>query len=222
MTKLLIIEDDKQMNTALKIYFEKAGYEVFQALNCLEAHHMMLNNPDIMIVDVGLPDESGISFCKQVLHTKKIPVIFLTAKDEETDILSGYEAGCEEYVLKPVSPKILLKKLEVILKRNIDSGKVLVYRGLQIDYEKKRVWLEDKEVGLTLKEWKILDILSRNKGKIVTKEMLLKQIWDIEGNFVEEHAVIVTINRLRKKIEKQDKNPIYIKNIFGVGYTFGD
>jgi len=222
MTKLLIIEDDKQMNTALKIYFEKAGYEVFQALNCLEAHHMMLNNPDIMIVDVGLPDESGISFCKQVLHTKKIPVVFLTAKDEETDILSGYEAGCEEYVLKPVSPKILLKKLEVILKRNIDSGKVLVYRGLQIDYEKKRVWLEDKEVGLTLKEWKILDILSRNKGKIVTKEMLLKQIWDIEGNFVEEHAVIVTINRLRKKIEKHDKNPIYIKNIFGVGYTFGD
>lgn len=222
MIKLLIIEDDAQINTALKIYFEKAQYLVFQAFNCREARHMLENEPDIMIVDVGLPDGSGIDLCRNILQKKKIPVLFLTAKDEEKDILDGYEAGCEEYVAKPVSPKVLLKKIEVILKRKNDSKKILSYQELKIDFEKGRAWLKNCEIKLTSKEWKILEILSKNRGKIITKEMLLEQIWDAEGNYVEEHAVAVVINRLRKKIEKDVKNPVYIKNIFGIGYTFGE
>lgn len=222
MVKLLIIEDDIQLNTALKIYFEKIQYLVFQAFNCKEARQMIRNEPDIMIVDIGLPDGSGIDFCKNVLQNRKIPVIFLTARDEERDIIDGYEAGCEEYVTKPVSPKILLKKLEVILKRKSDSERVLIYQEIKIDFEKRRVWIQNNEMKLTSKEWKILEILSKNRGKIITKEMLLEQIWDIEGNYVEEHAIAVVINRLRKKIEKDIKHPVYIKNIFGIGYTFGD
>ena len=215
MVKLLIIEDDIQLNTALKIYFEKIQYLVFQAFNCKEARQMIRNEPDIMIVDIGLPDGSGIDFCKNVLQNRKIPVIFLTARDEERDIIGGYEAGCEEYVTKPISPKILLKKLEVILKRKSDSERVLIYQEIKIDFEKRRVWIQNNEMKLTSKEWKILEILSKNRGKIITKEMLLEQIWDIEGNYVEEHAIAVVI-------EKDIKHPVYIKNIFGIGYTFGD
>ncbi len=145
----------------------------------------------------------------------------MTAKDEDEDILAGYDAGCEEYVTKPISPKILLKKVEVILKRNTDSGNMLYYKDLKIDYEKKRVWMEEKEIKLTPKEWKLLELLSRNKGKIITKDLLLNQIWDIDDNYVEEHAVTVSISRLRKKMGK-DAEGIYIKNIFGLGYTFGE
>ncbi len=223
MIKLLILEDDAEMNHALCIYFKKAGYTVLQAFHCAQAQSIAEENPpDIIIADIGLPDESGLSFCAKILKEQKIPVLFLTAKDEETDILNGYEAGCEEYVTKPVSPKVLLKKVEVILKRNPASDNILYYQDLKIDYEKRRVWIGSTEIMLTVKEWKILQILSKNKGQIVTKELLLQKIWDAENNFVEEHTVTVVINRLRKKIETDTSKPAYIKNIFGVGYTFGE
>ena len=127
MIKLLIIEDDVQLNTALKIYFEKTQYLVFQAFNCKEARQMIKREPDIIIVDVGLPDGSGIDLCRHMLADKKIPVIFLTARDEEKDILEGYEAGCEEYVTKPVSPKVLLNilRLHLSLKMMLEDYKKL-------------------------------------------------------------------------------------------------
>lgn len=221
MFKLLIVEDDMQMSKALKLFFAKNGYQVFQAKNCREAEQALYEKPDIIVADVGLPDGTGIEWYQSLPDGKKAPVIFLTAKDEEEDVLAGYDAGCEEYVTKPVSPKILLKKVEVVLKRNSDSGDVLYYKELKIDYGKKRAWVEGQEIKLTPKEWKVLELLSRNKGKIITKDLLLSRIWDIDGKYVEEHAVTVSINRLRKKIGK-DTGGIYIKNIFGLGYTFGE
>ncbi len=221
MFKILIVEDDTQMNQAMKLFFTKNGYQVFQAKNCREAGQIVYEEPDIIIADIGLPDGMGIDWYQSLSGDKKAPVIFLTAKDEDEDILAGYDAGCEEYVTKPISPKILLKKVEVILKRNTDSGNMLYYKDLKIDYEKKRVWMEEKEIKLTPKEWKLLELLSRNKGKIITKDLLLNQIWDIDDNYVEEHAVTVSISRLRKKMGK-DAEGSYIKNIFGLGYTFGE
>lgn len=93
---------------------------------------------------------------------------------------------------------------------------------MRIDYDKNRVWCDSEEIKLTAKEWKILSLLSMNKGKIITQEILLEKVWDLEGNFVDKHAVTVTINRLRKKIEKNASEPVYIKNVFGIGYTFGE
>lgn len=221
MFKILIIEDDTQMNRAMQLFFSKNGYQVLQAKNCSEAKQIIYEKPDIIVADIALPDGTGIDLYKNLSRANKVPVIFLTAKDEEDDILAGYEAGCEEYVTKPISLKILLKKVEVILKRNTDSGNMLYYKDLKIDYDKKRVWMKEKEIQLTPKEWKLLELLSRNKGRIITKELLLNQIWDIEDKYVEEHVITVSINRLRKKIDKNTDN-IYIKNIFGLGYTFGE
>lgn len=221
MFKILIVEDDVQMNQALKLFFTKNGYQVFQAKNCREAGQMIDRQPDIIVADIGLPDGSGTGWYQVLCSAKKIPAIFLTAKDEEEDILAGYEAGCEEYVTKPISPKILLKKVEVILKRNTDSGDMLHYKDLKIDYGKKRAWVGEKEIKLTPKEWKLLELLSRNKGRIITKDLLLSKIWDIDGDFAQEHVVTVSINRLRKKIGK-GTGDVYIKNIFGLGYTFGE
>lgn len=223
MTTLLIIEDDLDMNNALCIYFEKENYKVFQAFNSAEAEKY-LKEADIhlIIADIGLPGESGLHFIRRLSVNKKIPVVFLTAKDEEEDILKGYDTGCEEYITKPISPKILQKKLETILKRNIEYEGILYYKEMKIDHEKRKVWIRDTEIKLTSKEWKIFEVLTANKGKIITKEILLHKIWDIDENFVDEHVVTVVINRLRKKIEVDTKAPVYIKNVFGVGYTFGE
>ncbi len=223
MYKLLILEDDLQLSHALKIYFEKAGYEVFQAFYAMEAGQIIRKTDvDIVIADIGLPGKSGLDFAQELLKDKELPVLFLTAKDEEQDILDGYEYGCEEYVVKPISPKILLKKVETILRRNKSETDIFLYKSLKIDYEKRRVWILDNEVHLTDREWSILKVLSQNKGRIVTKEMLLEQVWDVDGNFVEDHAVKVGINRLRKKLGRGENGDEYIKNVFGVGYTFGE
>ena len=216
MTTLLIIEDDLEMNNALSIFFQKEKYKVYQAFNSLEAEkYLKENDIQIIIADIGLPGESGLNYIHRLLKNRKIPVVFLTAKDEEEDILKGYDAGCEEYITKPISPKILQKKLETILKRSVEEN-ILYYKEIKIDYEKRRVWIRNEEIKLTPKEWTV------NMGKIITRETLLQKIWDIDENFVDEHVVTVVINRLRKKIEADTKSPVYIKNVFGVGYTFGE
>lgn len=222
MSTILIIEDDVDMNHALSMYFEKEEYKVYQAFNSAEAEQYIKKNAvDIIVADIALPGESGLEFVRRLSFTQKIPLVFLTAKDEEEDILKGYDAGCEEYITKPVSPKVLQKKLETILRRSREKN-ILSYKEMKIDYEKMRVWVSDKEVKLTAKEWKILEILTVNRGKIITKERLLEKIWDINEDFVDEHVIRVVINRLRKKIESDTSLPVYIKNIFGVGYTFGE
>lgn len=222
MMRILIVEDDTQTRESLALYFTKAGCTVLPAENTSEARHCLSQEPDVILADISLPGQSGIEFCRSVQKIRPIPVIFLTARDHEEDILEGYEAGCQEYVTKPISPKILLKKLQVILKRNGQSQDVFEYRGLRIDYQKQRVWNSQGEISLTAREWKLLSVLAVNHGKIVTRERLLEKIWDSDGSFVEDHAVTVAVNRLRKKIEKNPSDPLYIKNIFGIGYTFGE
>ncbi len=223
MTTLLLIEDDAELNHALRIYFEKEQYHVYQAFNSREAERYVKEKEiDLILADIGLPGESGLHLIQRLRGGRAIPVVFLTAKDDEEDILSGYETGCEEYITKPVSPRILQKKIEAILKRNRMDENIFCYQELSVDYEKRRVWVKQEEINLTPKEWEILKILTMNKGRILTKELLLQQIWDKDEKFVDEHVVTVVINRLRKKMEADSKAPVYIKNVFGVGYTFGE
>lgn len=223
MSSILLLEDDEELGEALRIYLQKAEYEIRLAGNCRSAEIFLTEYvPDIVIADIMVKDGSGLEFGKMVIEKLQIPVVFLTAKDDESDILKGYEAGCEEYVTKPLSPRILEKKIATILKRQKDNQNIMCYKKLKIDYDKRRVWHGEEEVHLTSREWKILELLAKNQGKIVTKEVILEQVWDIDENFVDTHAVTVVINRLRKKIENNMTEPVYIRNVFGVGYTFGE
>lgn len=223
MTQLLILEDDMDINNALKIFFEKNGYSVHQAYRCTEATDLLRQiTPDILIIDISLPDGSGLQIGKEIVNQYNLPVVFLTARDEESDIINGYEVGCEEYITKPISPVVLEKKIKTILKRRSNENDIMYYKELKIDFDKQRLWKTNEEISLTAKEWKIFHLLAKNKGKIITQEVLLEKIWDVDGNFVDKHAVTVVINRLRKKVETDSAKPEYIKNIFGVGYTFGD
>ena len=137
-------------------------------------------------------------------------------------MIRAYERGCEDYIVKPFSAEILKRRIQVVLRRNASDGDVLEYQGLRIDYAKKTVSAGQEKLKLTSREYKLLEYLSRNMGQILSKEMILGRVWDIDGNFVGDNTVSVTINRLKKKLGKTAEGMEYIRNVFGMGYVFGE
>lgn len=220
MKKIAVIEDDHLYNRALSIALEKEGYCVLNGYTYRDARKLIKEQPDLMIVDINLPDGDGFLICKEAESYGEIPVIFLTARDEEDDMLKAYDAGCEDYVVKPFPMSVLKKRILTVFRRNAADKDCFHYRELKIEYEKRTVYLREQEVHLTVKEYQILELLTKNKGKVLSKEQILERVWDLDGQFVGENTVSVTVNRLRKKIET--KNVVFIHTVFGVGYRFGD
>lgn len=174
----------------------------------------------MFLLDINLPDGSGIDFCKKIRETSETPVLFLTANDTEQDMLEGFGAGCDDYIPKPFSIEVLRKKVQAILKRTIGDKARIRYKNLEVDTDKCLVLLNGEEVRLTSTEYKLLSYLIQNRGKVVTRGMILENLWDIDGNFVDDNTVRVNIKRLRQKLN--DENQEYIVTVFGMSYTFGE
>lgn len=219
MIKVGLIEDDRLLNESLALLLEKEGYQIYKGYSVADGLKLLNNGLDLLILDVTLPDGLGFSIIERA---KAVPVIFLTARDEETDMIRAYERGCEDYIVKPFSAEILKRRIQVVLRRNASDGDVLEYQGLRIDYAKKTVYAGQEKLKLTSREYKLLEYLSRNMGQILSKEMILGKVWDIDGNFVGDNTVSVTINRLKKKLGKTAEGMEYIRNVFGMGYVFGE
>lgn len=147
-------------------------------------------------------------------------MLFLTANDTEEDMLEGFGVGCDDYIPKPFSIEVLRKKVQVILKRTIGDHVRIRYKNLEVDTDKCLVLLKGEEVHLTSTEYKLLSYLMQNRGKVVTRGMILENLWDIDGNFVDDNTVRVNIKRLRQKLN--DETQEYIVTVFGMGYTFGE
>lgn len=147
-------------------------------------------------------------------------MLFLTANDTEEDMLEGFGVGCDDYIPKPFSIEVLRKKVQVILKRTIGDHMRIRYKNLEVDTDKCLVLLKGEEVHLTSTEYKLLSYLMQNRGKVVTRGMILENLWDIDGNFVGDNTVRVNIKRLRQKLN--DETQEYIVTVFGMGYTFGE
>lgn len=220
MQKILVVEDDSQLNKTLCYAMEKAGYRVTSAFDIAKGKAAYeKQEPDLVLLDVNLPDGEGFSFCKWIKERAETPVIFLTARDLEEDALAGYELGAEDYVTKPFSMKILLKKLELILQRTKHVKKELFDDGnLRMELENGKVWIRGKECSVTPTELRLLKLFVANKGQLLTYDILLERLWDSDGQFVDKHALAVNINRLRGKIE--DKDHRYISNVYGMGYQW--
>ncbi len=216
-----IIEDDKLLNQALRLVLQKAGYRITCAHTRQEALSLMGREEDLLLVDIGLPDGNGISLYQELKGRREIPAIFLTARDEEQDMLAAFDTGADDYVVKPFSMKVLLKRIEAVLKRNNEKERIS-YRELLLFPAGKQVFVEGREIRLTAKEYQLLEYLMENQGQVLTKEMILEKIWGLEGQFVVDNTVSVTINRLRKKLEPDAGQSSYIKNVFGLGYRIGD
>ena len=218
--KIGIIEDDKLLNQALDIALQNAGYDTICVHTKKEALTLLGNGEDLLLVDIGLPDGDGLRLYQELQKTRNIPAIFLTAKDEERDMLAAFDMGADDYVVKPFSMKVLLKRIEAVFKRSSED-QTLSCREITLYPLRKQVVLKGQEITLTAKEYQLLEYLLRNQGQVLTKENILEQIWGLDGQFVVDNTVSVTINRLRKKIEPDAKQPEYIKNVFGLGYRIG-
>lgn len=221
--KVIIVEDDVLLNKALCKAFVNAGYEAEGAASIREAKRYLEDGAALMVIDVGLPDGDGFSLCRRVRERGDIPVIFLTARDEEADMIRGFDCGADDYLVKPFPVTVLLKHAQAVLRRTAEEETAIFsYEELSIDFERKQVMSRGTAINLTPKEYSLLELLARNRKRVITKQMMLEQLWDGQGSFVEENTVNVTLSRLRKKIEPDPSNPIYIKNVFGLGYTFGE
>ncbi|EGN46205.1 hypothetical protein HMPREF0991_02426 [Lachnospiraceae bacterium 2_1_58FAA] len=215
-----IIEDDSLLNQALEIALQNAGYYTISAHTRKEALDLLREKVDVFLIDIGLPDGNGIELYQELQMEKRIPAIFLTARDEEKEMLLAFDAGAQDYVAKPFSMKVLMKRLEVVLKRNPEERYMVGELTLYPD--RKQVFTGKTEISLTAKEYQLLEYLMRNQGQVLTKENILETIWGVDGQFVVDNTVSVTINRLRRKIEPDGERQGYIQNVFGLGYRIGE
>lgn len=221
MANIFLLEDDKILSKGISIALEKDKHTVTAVYGYMEALKTYQKQKyDLFLLDINLPDGSGMELCKKIRDTSEIPILFLTANDTEQDMLEGFGIGCDDYIPKPFSIEVLRKKVQAVLKRTGGGKSRIRYRDLEVDTDKCIVLLNGEEVHLTSTEYKLLCYLIENKGRIVTKAMLLEQLWDIDGNFVDENTVRVSIKRLRQKLN--DDKQEYIVTVFGMGYTFGE
>lgn len=201
---------------------EKEGYAVSQAHSIEEARGIYQSQEvKLILLDVNLPDGEGFSFCEWVKERQNLPVLFLTARDLEEDALKGYELGADDYITKPFSMKILLKKIDVILKRTSVNRDQLWDDGfLKIDAARARVEVNGEECQITPTEFRLLSELITHRRQLLTYEVLLGRLWDGGGQFVDKHTLAVNVNRLRGKIETEGHK--YISNVYGMGYQWLD
>lgn len=221
MANVFLLEDDRILSKGISIALKKDEHSVVTAYGYLEALQKYQNGKyDLFLLDINLPDGSGLEFCRKIRETSEIPVLFLTANDTEEDMLDGFGVGCDDYISKPFPIEVLRKKILAVLKRTGGGQSRIKYRDLEVDKEKCLVLMNGQEIHLTSTEYKLLIYLMENKGRVVTKAILLEQLWDIDGNFVDDNTVRVNINRLRQKLN--DEKQEYIVTVFGMGYTFGE
>lgn len=220
MIKVLLVEDNNSIILGLEYLFkeEKFTYNITKnkrdTLNLLDKESF-----DIVLLDVSLPDGNGFDICKYI-KKKNIPVIFLTAKDEEKDVVMGFELGADDYIIKPFRNRELISRIKNVLRRKSNLDNCITVKDIKIDTEIGKVYRENKEIVLTKLEYKILYNLFVNKNKLITREEILNDIWDIAGNFVEDNTLTVYIKRIREKIG--DKEGEIIQTVRGRGYRINE
>lgn len=216
MERILIIEDEPDIQELLKNYLEEEGYETEQALNGIEGIGKFRKRDfDLILLDVMLPKVDGFGVLEMIRQESDVPVIMLTALDDEAYQMKGYDLKVDEYVTKPFSIKLLLKKIEAVLRRYGKSMKkdgIFSYRKLKLNSESYQAWMENEELSLTQKEFELLREFLLNQGRVLTRGQLLDAVWGMDY-FGEERIVDTHIKNIRRKM-KED----YIETIRGVGY----
>lgn len=223
MAQLLLVEDDVLLGEALKASLEQDGHAVALARSAAQAKKLwQAVRFDLCLLDIRLPDGSGLDLCAGFQQERDTPVIFLTANNTDEDIVRGFQLGCDDYVTKPFAPEVLLQRVLAVLRRTGGAPQMIRYQDLEIDLDRQTVRRQGAPIRLTATEWKLLECLARSRGRVLTRNMLLEQIWDVEGSFVDENTLSVHIRRLRQKLEPDPKTPRYVVTVFGLGYTFGE
>lgn len=223
MVDILLVEDYGELNELIKLFLERDGYSVKGVFSGEEALDFLKEDKaKLVILDVSLPQMDGFAVCASLREKSNIPIIFLSARVDKEDKINGFLQGADDYVEKPVDMDILSAKVTALMRRNYDLKKentVIHSGGITIDKEAKQVFLNKKEIALTVKEYELLLLLVENPGKTLNKEYLFNQIWG-RDSFSENQTLTVHIKMLRDKIEENPKEPERIKTVWGVGYKY--
>jgi two-component system KDP operon response regulator KdpE len=225
--RILVVDDEERMVRFIRLNLEHDGFQVSEAFNGRQAVQKLRDvNPDLILLDVMMPDLDGFEVLEMVREISNVPVVMLTAKGEEDDRVRGLELGADDYVTKPFSPRELVSRVRAVLRRTEGAsgsmhGLIEVDERLKIDFDRREVWLEGKIVKLRPTEYRLLFHLVQNAGWVVSHDQLLAKVWGYEYRD-EPHYVRLYINYLRQKLEKDAANPKYILTERGVGYRFID
>lgn len=220
--EILLLEDDDSLNHAVSLKLKKEGYTVHNAFTIKEAAKLFQTfSVSLIICDITLPDGSGLEFCSRIREESGVLFLFLTALDTEADIVAGYARGADDYITKPFSLVVLVSKVNAMLKRLPAESPKSIVSGNIIFYPKEnRVTKDGALLALTAREYSLLAFFMENPMRILSRNQLLESIWDINGNFVDENTLSVSIRRLREKIEDDPSSPAILKNIRGLGYIW--
>ena len=224
---ILVVDDEERMARFIHLNLEHDGFQVIEAYRGMQAIQILRDSlPDLIILDVMMPDIDGFEALKLIREVSSVPVIMLTAKGEEDDRVRGLELGADDYVTKPFSPRELVSRVRAVLRRNEAVGiptkeLIEVDERLKIDFGRREIWVEGKLVKLRPTEYRLLYHLVQNAGWVLTYDQILSKVWGYEYRD-EPHYVRLYVNYLRQKIEKNPADPVYILTERGVGYRFTD
>lgn len=224
MIKILMIEDDSTIAFGVKYALEQEGIKIDISKD-LESGRFNVNenNYDLILLDVMLPDGNGYDFCKEIRKINNTPIIFLTACDDEVNVVMGLDLGGDDYITKPFRVRELISRIKAVMRRNKGedkSKKVLKYGDLSIHTLEARVFKGSEEVFLTSVEYKLLLILIQNENIVLSRNQILEKLWDVTYDFINDNTLTVYIKRLREKIEDDSSNPHHIITVRGIGYKW--
>lgn len=214
--KILLVEDNKSIIKGLEYAFAQNGYSCEYCLSLDEAVRKAPFNYDVAVLDIMLPDGNGFDLFKKIRRYSDLPVIFLTAVDDEDSVVNGLELGADDYITKPFSTRELIARIKRVANKNSKKN-IITVSGVTLDLDKSAVFENGKQLELTALEYKLLSLLMQNAGKVVTRELIFEKIWDVSGNFVNDNTLTVYIKRVRKKLDAD-----IIKTVKGLGYQVAE
>ena len=224
MKRIFFVEDDLSLIGGLTFALKKEGYEVENARTAAEAETLWAEGKyDLVILDVALPDGTGFALCEKIRQTSKLPIMFLTAADEETDMIMGLDIGADDYITKPFKLAVFLSRIHALLRRSenfMQAGEEIAMNGITLDMRRGEARKNGKKLELTSGEYKLLRMFMDNPDRVLSADQILAGLWDCEENFIENKTLAVYIRRLRMKIENDPGMPEKIVTVRGMGYKW--
>lgn len=218
---LFLLEDDSAISMGISYSLTNEGYSVTAASSVKQGLEIIKNNSfSLYILDLNLPDGSGYEVCKEIKKQGDLPVIFLTAYEDEINVVTGFELGADDYITKPFRLKELSVRIKSVLRRysKDTTHGIINVKNIKINTKEAKVYKDNNEIILTAMEYKLLLSLIKNRGRVLSRTALLENLWDIDGDFIEDNTITVYIKRLRDKIEEEPNKPTVIKTVRGLGY----
>ena len=224
MKRIFLVEDDLSLISGLSFAIKKQGYEIDIARTSLEADTLWVDGKyELMILDVSLPDGSGFDICRKIRQTSKVPIMFLTAADEETDIIMGLDIGGDDYITKPFKLAVFMSRINALLRRSNNFSQAdteLNSNDIKVQLLKGETYKNGKQIDLTANEYKLLCLFMENPDIVLSPEQILSRLWDCNEDYIDNNTLTVYIRRLRKKIEDEPGNPKRIITVRRMGYKW--